>query len=506
MRTYTITGCRALLGEDMACADAPVDIFLRDGRIERILPAGTASAEGEVIDGRRRLAAPGLINGHYHSHEHFHKGRYDRLPLELWMNFVRPLKPFELTERDVYLRTLIGAIQSLRSGTTCLMDDMNVSPVLRPEHVEAAYQAYEDIGIRALMGMTLFDRPFFESVPFVDEEFPADMLARLRATAATPAEEVLAHARRLAAARHPREHRVGYLVAPSAPQRCSEAFLKTVRRFADEFDLPTIIHVQETRMQVVTGQLFYGSTMVEYLDRIGFLKPATSLIHAVWLTPAEIALIARSGASVQHNPNSNLKLGSGLAPFAALLEAGVNVSLGSDGCGSIETADMLRVVANTALVHKLRGDDHTRWIGAEEAWRAGTVGGARAIGMADRLGTLEAGREADLVLYRLDHIAFTPLNDPLRQLVYGETGAAIDMSFVAGEPVMRDGALTRIDEAAVLDEIAEAAERIRPQIAASEAATGEMGAAYARIHARCACLPISPPTYPARLEARGQGE
>lgn len=499
MSAYTITGCRALLGEAMTCSDGAVDLFVRDGRIARILPAGSAPPEGAVIDGRQRLAAPGLVNGHHHSHEHFHKGRYDRLPLELWMNFVRPMRPLELTPRDVYLRTMIGAIQALRSGTTCLMDDMNASPVLHRDHVEAAYQAYEDIGIRALMGMTLFDKPFFESVPYVEDEFPPELLARLRGTQATPPAEMLAYARELARSRHPREHRVGYLATPSAPQRCTEGFLREVRAFADEYDLPTVIHVQETRMQVVTGQLFYGSTMVEYLDRIGFLKPATSLIHAVWLTPDEIATIARSGASVQHNPNSNFKLGSGLAPLRALLDAGVNVSLGTDGCGSIETLDMLRVVANTALVHKLRGDDHTRWIGAEEAWHAGTVGGARALGMGDRLGTLEVGCEADFVLYRLDGIAFTPLNDPLRQLVYAETGSAIDSVFVAGEPVVRGGELAKVNEAALNDEIAEAADRIRPQIAASEAMVGEMSAAYARIHARCACHPIAPDTYAVRL-------
>lgn len=499
MSAYTITGCRALLGEAMECPESVVDVFVLDGRIARVLAAGTAPPEGEVIDGRSRLLVPGLINGHHHSHEHFHKGRYDRLPLELWMNYVRPFRPIELSPREVYLRTMIGAIQALRSGTTCLMDDMNVSPVLHREHVEAAYQAYEDIGIRALMGMTLFDKPFFESVPYVEEEFPPELLRQLRGTRATPPSEVLAYARELARSRHPREHRVGYLATPSAPQRCTEGFLREVRAFADDFDLPLVIHVQETRMQVVTGQLFYGSTMVEYLDRIDFLKPATSLIHAVWLTPGEIARIAHSGASVQHNPNSNFKLGSGLAPLRALLDAGVNVSLGTDGCGSIETLDMLRVVANTALVHKLRGDDHTRWIGAEEAWHAGTVGGARAIGMSDRLGVIEAGREADFVLYRLDSIAFTPLNAPLRQLVYAETGAAVDTIFVAGEPVMRGGALTRVDEAALLAEITEAAERIRPLIEESESMVGTMSAAYARIHARCACQAIAPDTYPARL-------
>ena len=141
---------------------------------------------GTVIDARRRLVTPGLINGHFHSHEHFHKGRYDNLPLELWMNYVRPPAPLPLTRRQVYLRTMIGAIVALRSGTTTLCDDMNVAPILQREHVEAALQAYEDIGVRAHLGITLFDRPYFRGVPFVDEEFPETLIESLSGREATP--------------------------------------------------------------------------------------------------------------------------------------------------------------------------------------------------------------------------------------------------------------------------------------------------------------------------------
>ncbi len=144
---------------------------------------------------------------------------------------------------------------------------------------------------------------------------------------------------------------------------------------ADRTGLPVIIHVQETRLQAASAWYQRGKTLFQHLDEIGFLAPGTSLIHAVWLTPDDIARISASGASVQHNPNSNLKLGSGLMPMRALLDAGVNVSLGTDGCGSLESTDMLRVVANTALLHKLRGDDYRHWIGAEEALEAATVGG-----------------------------------------------------------------------------------------------------------------------------------
>ena len=498
--TYTLSGCAALLGTQARFERGPLDIVVRGDRIAAVRASGEQPPEGEVINARRRLAVAGLINGHHHSHEHYHKGRHENLPLELWMNSVRPLDPIPLSARQVYLRTLIGAIEALRSGTTTIVDDLNVSPVLIPEHVEAAFKAYEDIGIRARVGITLFDRPFFRAMPFVEQEFPADLLRELDAKPKSQPQEVLDFARHLARTRHPRSHRVGYIAAPSAPQRCTEAFLRQVRTMADEHDLPVIMHVQETRLQVVTGSEMYRSTMIEYLDRVGFLKPNTSLIHCVWLNPREIEIIARSGVSVQHNPVSNLKLGSGVAPVRALLDAGINVSLGTDGCGSIESTSMLRVVAAAALVNKLRDDDPARWVGATEAWRAGTVGGAQALGMADELGAIDSGRKADLALYRLDSIPFVPLNNALGQLVYAESGADLDLVMVDGEIVVRDGRLTSIDEPAILAEIAAEHARLLPLIEQSERKVAPINDAYRRIYARCLGEKIAPDTYPARLE------
>ncbi|HEV8673518.1 MAG TPA: amidohydrolase [Methylomirabilota bacterium] len=499
MATTTLAGCIALIGPDAKATEGPVDIVIDGRRISAIRPAGVAAPEGTVIDARRRLVTPGLINGHFHSHEHFHKGRYDNLPLELWMNYVRPPKPIPFTVRQVYLRTMIGAIEALRSGTTTVCDDVNVAPILHRDHVEAVFQAYEDAGIRAHVGITLFDKPFFRGMPFVDEEFPEDLLRALSGTPATPPEEILAFARELAATRHPRRNRVGYIAAPSAPQRCTEGFLRQVRAMADEFDLPVMMHVQETRLQVVTGHLLFGSTMVEYLDRLGFLTPKTALIHCIWLNPREIGILARAGVTVQHNPTCNLKVGSGIAPLRALLDAGVNVSLGTDGCGSVETTDMQKAVLTAALLQKIRGSDHRRWVGAEEAWAAGTIGGARALGRDDELGAVAVGRIADLAAYRLDSIPFTPLNNLLRQLVYAETGANLDMVFVDGEPVVMNGRLTRVDESALLSEIAAEHATLLPLIEEAERSVEPIRAAYQRIYDRCQAAGIAADTFPARL-------
>ena len=494
----SLVGCRALLGTDARASDGLVDIEIQGDLIADIRPHGAAEPAGNTIDMRGRLVAAGLVNGHHHSHEGYYKGRKDNLPLELWMNYVRPLKPIEYTPREVYLRTMIGAIEALRSGTTTICDDTNVSPRIREDYVDAIFQAYDDIGIRAYVGITLFDRPFFRAVPFVDEEFPKPLLEELDSTGMYSAEELLGFVRALARDRHPATNRVGYMAAPSAPQRCTEGFLLAVRRMADEFDLPLMTHVQETRMQVVTGQLWHGCTMVEYLDRIGFMKPKTAFIHACWLNPREIEILARTGVSVQHNPGSNLKVGSGLAPIRALLDGGVNVSMGTDGCGSIEGTDMQNAIYLAALLQKLRGD-HTGWVGATEAFEAATMGGARALGRETELGAVEIGRKADLVGYRLDTIPFTPLNNPLQQLVYAASRAEVDLVMVDGAVTLRDGRLTRVDEAALIAEIAEAHERIEPQLTASEADVERLVEPYTRIYRRCQCIDIAPDTYPARF-------
>src|SRR5207253_10791310 len=284
------------------------------------------------------------------------------------------------------------------TGATCLVDDLAVGGAIDREQIDAVLQAYDDVGVRALLGFAMMDRPLVDNFPFADT-LPADLLARMRALPRPTPAGYLALVRDLAASRHPRACRVGVLVSASAPQRCTQDFLLACARLADELDLPVITHVQETRMQVVTGQQFYGSPIVEYLARIKFLSPRTSLIHAVWLNPREIRALAESGATVQHNPWSNMTLGSGVQPTRALLDAGVNVSLGSDGACSTVSLNMLQVAGAAAGLSKVRNPDYATWLSAREVLSAGTRGGARALGFRE-LGTIERGAIADLVAYR----------------------------------------------------------------------------------------------------------
>jgi guanine deaminase len=405
-----------------------------------------------------------------------------------------------LNPRQTYLRTLIGAIESLRTGTTTVVDDLALGAAVNRENLEAVFQAYEDAGLRALVGFAMMDRPIVDNFPFAEEEFPPALLAELRALRPVPKAEFMALMGELAAQRHPQSSRVAVLASCSAPHRCSREFLMEVRRFADEARLPVVIHVQETRMQVVTGGMFFGKPQVEYLHEIGFLAPDTSMIHAVWLNPREIAALADSGASAQHNPWSNLMLGSGYQPVRPLLDAGVNLSLGSDGSCSTVSASMLNVVGQAAALSKIRGDDYSRWLSAKEALYAGTVGGAKALGFEGRLGEIGVGMLADLVGYRLDTVSFTPLNDPVRQLVYAERGAGVDFAMVDGATVMRGGRLTCIDEGKVLAEIAAEFERLGPEFERAEASVAPMRAVMERIYKRALGVAIPADTHQARMQ------
>jgi guanine deaminase len=287
------------------------------------------------------------------------------------------------------------------------------------------------------------------------------------------------------------------MAAPSAPQRCTKEFLLEVRRMADEFDLPLMMHVQETRLQVVTGQLWYGCTPLEYLHQIGFMKPNTQFIHGIWLTPNEIDILARTGVSIQHNPGSNLKVGSGLAPIRALLDAGVNVSMGTDGCGSIEGTDMQNALylagcctSCAATIPNGLGRPSRcarRRRRCQGAWPCARSGRNRE----------GAHRRPDSL--PTEQHPVHPFNNAVDQLVFAATRREVDMVMVDGEVIKKDGKLTRVDEDRLLAEIQQAHVRIAPLIAESEKDVERMLAPYERIYRRCQQIDISPDTYPARF-------
>jgi len=424
------------------------DVAVSGGRIAAV---GESLDGDEVVDCSRLAVVPGAVNAHCHSNENWFRGLWDNLPLEPWMLFSYPvLSAPSQSPEEIYVRTLLGGIEMLRSGATCVVDFLYELQGFTDEGLEAVVRAYRDLGLRALVALAVADRAYHETVVLDAALVDAELIGRLEREKPPSWAEWEAFVRHAVDRFHRPDEGISICPAPSGPQRCTDELLAGCAALADELDLAVHIHVLETRMQALSGRRMYGTTLPEHLDTLGFLTPRVSFEHGIWLTDGDIELVRDRGVTIVHNPVSNMKLGSGICPVPSLLRAGVNVALGTDGMCSNDGNDMYASVKTAALLHKLWDVDYEEWLGAAEAWRMATEGGAAAAGDRDGLGLIEPGRRADVVLLDLDSLPFTPLNDPLRQLALGSTAWAVRSVLVGGRFVLRDGELTGIDERAVL--------------------------------------------------------
>jgi 5-methylthioadenosine/S-adenosylhomocysteine deaminase len=432
------------------------DVSVADGRI-----VAEAPADAERVDCSRYLVVPGMINAHNHSNENWFRGMWDNLPLEPWMLFSYPVLAAPSQSPDeIYLRTLVGAVEQLRSGATCVVDFLYELDGFTDESLEAVTRAYRDVGLRAMIALGIADRAYHETVVLDEELVSRELIERLERDKPPSWDEWEQFVRGAVARFHRPDEGISICPAPSGPQRCTDAMLVGCAALAEELDLPIHIHVLETRMQAVTGQELYGRTLVEHMDAIGFLGPRVCFAHGIWLTPADLELVRDRDVSIAHNPVSNMKLGSGIAAVPLLLADGVNVALGTDGMSSNDSLDMFGSLKQAALLHKLWGIDYERWTGAREAWQLATIGGARPAGDKDGLGLIAPGRRADLVLLDLESHVFTPLNDPLRQLAFGSTTLAVDSVLVGGDWKVREGRVVSVHE----DDILARARELGPRI------------------------------------------
>lgn len=462
------------------------DVLVEGDRISAVGPDLTAPEGAQCIAGQDLLMIPGLVNAHLHSWEAFFRGRYDNLPLELWMLLSYPILGLTpLTERLIYLRTLLVGIESIKGGVTCLLDDVIESPSQSTAQLEAVFRGYSQVGIRANVSGNIVDKYFTDTIPYANQVLPADLLQQVKVTPPRSAADYLEFSRQALAAFHGKDGLMRYVVAPSGPQRCTDELLVAADALSKEFDTTLHLHVLETKVQAVTGQEFYGKTLVGHLAQLGVLSDRMTLAHGIWLTNEDIALLGAAGSSVAHNAISNQKLGAGIAPIRDLLNAGVNVALGTDGLCSNDSARMFDVMKAAALLQKVTTPDYTRWPSAPEILWAATRGGARSARLADEVGAVEPGRKADLVLLDLRTVNFTPLNDVRNHLVYCENGASITKVMINGRVVVDGGRCTLVDEDAVLAEIRQLAPELLARHADVERANTVFAPYFAAIHRRC---------------------
>jgi 5-methylthioadenosine/S-adenosylhomocysteine deaminase len=478
---------------------AGADVLIEGERIAAIGANLVAPPGTSVLDARNFVVMPGLVNAHLHSNENFEKGVYDNLPLELWMLWsYAPMGTPHLSPRDIYLRTMLSCIELIRNGATAVQDDV-YNPVATPEAMDAVMAAYADSGLRGWVTTHLWDRGFTENVPFVGEMLPDALKAELAAERINGRREQIALFEHSLARWHGHDGRLRALLAPSGPQRCSEALWAEVEDLSRRHRLPIHTHVLETKLQATTGQELYGRTLVRYLADLGVLSDRLTLVHAIWLTKDDIALLAEHGCSVVHNPLSNLKLGSGVAPLREYLRAGVNVAIGTDGTSTSDTPNMLEAVKVAALMHKIGTHDYEEWIGAREALRMATWGGARSNLMHEETGELAPGKLADIILLDRRHWGFVPFNDATRQIAFSVTSEAVDTSIIHGRVVMQGRRLTTVDEGALMTEIAEAGARFKRDHWPKLAATAEKLFPYmAEVHRRGTAPGLEPGRSPLR--------
>lgn len=407
---------------------------------------------GEVIDARDRLVLPGFVNAHYHSYDTLAKGLIEDAPFDLWALQTQPAYYGRRSKAELRLRTLVGAMECLKGGITTVQDMCTLVPQDEGT-LDVIAAAYAEVGIRVVFALALRDVGDLDIAPFLPEGL-SDAVRRAVTGSARDAAEDLAFAeaqiRRL-----PASGLWHWGVAASGPQRSSDALLEGVAALSERHGLPIFTHVYETRAQAAKARRIYGrhgGSMIRHMAEVGVLGPRTTMAHGVWIAPEEIAAIARSGATVAHNPLSNMKLKSGVAPIRALRAEGVNLALGCDNCSCGDCQNMFQGMKMFCLLAGV-ADPEPTGVHAVHAMEAATGGGARALGLGGIVGAVAPGLKADLSLVRLDTMAFTPFNSAARQLAFSETGAGIDTVMVGGRVVVRGGRMAIVDEAAVRAEV-----------------------------------------------------
>jgi 5-methylthioadenosine/S-adenosylhomocysteine deaminase len=388
----------------------------------------------ETVDAGGQVVLPGLVNTHTHAPMVLFRGLADDLALMEWLTkYIFPAEAKTVSPEFVRAGTRLAALEMIQSGTTTYTDMYYFEEEIARETKAA--------GLRGVLGQTVIQ------FPVADAKTPADALARAEAfITAFKGDPLITPA-----------------VAPHAMYTLDGATLMAARSLSTRHGVPTLIHVAETRDEVKIAQDQHQSSPVGYLDRLGFLGAGVVAAHGVWVSEPEIAILKQRGVGVSHNPESNMKLASGTAPVPGYLAAGVAIGLGTDGAASNNDLDMFDAMRTASFLHKLQTGD-PRVVGARTALEMATMGGARALGMSDRIGSVEPGKRADLIVVSMSSARQTPMYDPISHLVYTTRGDDVRTSIVHGKVLMRDRKMLTLDEASVLSEARAWAEKVRAAV------------------------------------------
>ena len=416
----------------------------------------------KTIEADRKIAMPGMVNAHCHSPANLVRGMMPSKPLEIWRAYYRASLR-DMREEDFYASAILGGMEMLKNGATTVLDHFAGNQGCRFMGAGAAIQAMRDLGLRHVAALTITDKNYEDTIPLGNTDSGLnDEIKRMSANESKSTQAWLDECEAFIEAFHAPEKLTTACPGPSAVQRCSDELLTKSAAMARNRRLPMHIHLAETKAQAVMGQQIYGTSLLKHLDAVGVLDTNLSLAHSIWIEDDDVELFARRAATPVHNPASNLRIGSGLAPVKRFLSAGVHVGLGTDGSASNDGQNMFDAMRLAVLIHNQAGTDFSHWVSPAQALGMATRSGARAFGL--DAGVLAPGKLADIVLLRRDTPAFTPLNDVIAQLVFCENGSDVDRVIVNGETVVEDGRLTKIDEKEVLKLAEQARRRLDPSI------------------------------------------
>ncbi len=429
-----ITGGKALLLDsnnttlDQSAIAINGSEIIAIGKAEELTKQFTAK---KTINAKDSLVMPGFVNCHTHAAMTCFRGMADDLELMDWLNnYIFPAEAKNVNKDLAYWGSLLAAAEMIKSGTTTFCDMY----IFEDETARAAKQA----GLRCLLGEVLFD-------------FPSPNVK-------SP-EEGLAYTRMLIE-KWQNDPLINIIVEPHALYTCSPALLAAAGKLADDYSVPLGIHLLENKAEQGQLEEKFGKGAVSFLKDIGYLHERLIAFHCVCLSADDMRLFAEAGCKVSHNPASNMKLASGIAPVPDMLKAGVTVGLGTDGCASNNNLNMIKEMSTAALLHKVARFDPTV-MDAKSVVRMATIDGAKALGMDKITGSLEVGKKADIIIMGLNKPHLTPLYNEYSHLVYAANGADIDTVIINGKVVMENRQLLTIDETEVMQRVREIAVNIK---------------------------------------------
>ena len=447
-----------------------------DGAIIAEVGSGLRAGSARTVDAADMIAMPGLINAHTHSGQSLDRGVAPNLPLDLWLMWA-VLGNISVTAEDRYTLAMAAALEMLTSGCTAVLDHGWVPPWDFEDYSEAIMSAYADAGMRAGLAPMIGDLDIFDTMSFEGASLPRPAPLGDPFDPHELIDSMTAFFDRWQDA-HPR---LIAMVGPSAPQRCSFELMDGLARLARDRDAPVHTHVLETKTQIAANLERFGRSSVDYLRDLGLLTPKTSLAHSVWMDSEEYSAVRDCGATIVHNPVSNLRLGSGILPVADLLEGGVSVALGADGAASNDNQNMFETMKFASLLQTLHGS-HTRWPQPRTIWQMCLKGGAAALGQPHALGSLTPGKAADIVLLSAQRHVPVHADGLITSLVLAEHGESVHTVIVGGEVMISDGASTRVDMAETARRSRELQQRIHEHLPQRQAFYDRYADVLAEVH------------------------